>query len=254
MDKWKGWVEKYKNRPVEEREKNAQLIAVKSVIKKEEEFNEKAIPHICSFLPKDCPSISTTIYFTTAIMANGFQMGNNVVIYGENADKDNLLIHELFHKGQRACESMIYENGSKDTTLNQIYINLQIEGTATYVGYKALKEFPSVDPLLRKDYEFLGDTGIIGRLREKLNEVLKKAPSLVGTEAGQKEIRDSLWQVGSTGRAFYVVGCIMARTIDEKLGRDALIETITKGPQAFLQTFNSLVNEKLWVFDLYKQK
>jgi hypothetical protein len=254
MEQWKGWVQKLKNRSAEEREKNTQLIAVKSMIKKEKEFNDKAIPYICSFLPKDCPTISTTIYFTTAIMASGFQMGNDIVIYGENADKDNLLIHELFHKGQRACQSMSDENVSKDSTLNQFYINLLIEGTATYVGYKALKEFPNVDPLIQNDYRFLQDANTLNRLREKLNEILKKVPSLVGTEAGQKELRDSLWQVGSTDRAFYVVGWYMAKTIDEKLGRDALVETILKGPRSFLRTYNSLVDERLWVLDLYTQK
>jgi hypothetical protein len=254
MDKWKGWVQELKNRSADQREKNTQLIAVKSMIKKEKEFNDKAIPYICSFLPKDCPDISTTIYFTTAIMANGFQMGNDIVIYGENADKDNLLIHELFHKGQRACKSMIDENESKDSAMDQFYINLLIEGTATYVAYNALKEFPNVDPLIRNDYRLLQDANALNRLLKKLNETLKNAPSSVAAEAGQKEFMASLWQVGSTDRAFYVVGWYMAKTIDEKLGRDALAGTISKGPRSFLRTYNSLVDEKLRVLDLYTQK
>lgn len=254
MEQWKGLVQKLKNCSADQREKNTQLIAAKSMIKKEKEFNDKAISYICSFLPKDCPDISTTIYFTTAIMANGFQMGNDIVIYGENADKDNLLIHELFHRGQRAYQPTSHENESKDSAMDQFYINLLIEGTATYVAYNALKEFPNVDPLIRNDYRLLQDANTLNRLREKLNGILKKVPSLVATEAGQKEFMDSLWQVGSTDRAFYVVGWYMAKTIDEKLGRDALAGTIPKGPRAFLHTYNSLVDEKLRVLDFYTQK
>jgi hypothetical protein len=85
-----------------------------------------------------------------------------------------------------------------------------------------------------------------------LNDILKKVPLLVETEVGRKELQDSLWIVGTTDRAFYVVGCYMAEIIDEKLGRDVLVETISKGPKSFLNTYNSLVEEKYLVFDLYK--
>jgi hypothetical protein len=255
MEQWKVWVQSFKNLPVEEREKNSQLIAARTTLKKEKEFNEKAIPYLCSFLPKDCPNISTTIYFATAIMASGFQLGDNIVIYGANSDKDNLFIHELFHLGFNKCKPIRDDYGTKDSTLNQIYNDLQNEGLATYVGYKALNEFPNYDPdPKRDDYRFLQDNVTFNRLHDMLNKVLKKAPLLIGTEAGRKELKDTLWQVGSTDRAFYVIGCFMANTIDEKLGRDALIGTISKGPQSFLLAYNSLVDKKLLVFDLFAQK
>ena len=253
MDQWKGWIQSFKNIPVEERKKNTQLIAAKSMMVKEKEFNDKAISFICSFLPKDCPNISTTIYFTTAIMASGFQMGNSIVIYGSNADKDNLLIHELFHQGFNKCKPTENKYNSKDSTVNQIFNDLQNEGMATYVGYKALDEFPKFDPdPKRDDYRFFNDLKIRNRLIERLNDILKKIPLLVDTKVGQKELQDSLWQVGTSDRAFYVVGCYMAMIIDEKLGRDVLVETISNGPKSFLYTYNSLVEEKYLVFDLYK--
>lgn len=252
MDQWKGWVQSFKNIPVEERKNNTQLIAAKSIMNKEKEFSDKAIPFICSFLPKDCSNISTTIYFTTAIMASGFQMDDNIVIYGANADRDNLFIHELFHQGFNKCKPKDCKSNIKDSTVNQIYNDIQNEGMATYVGYKALKEFPNYDPdPKRDDYRFLNDLKIRNRLFERLNDVLKKVPLLVGTKVGQKELQDSLWQVGTNDRAIYIVGCYMAMIIDEKLGRNALVETISKGSKLFLQTYNSLVEEKYMVFDLY---
>jgi hypothetical protein len=253
LDQWKGWMQSFKNIPVEERKKNTQLIAAKSMMGKEKEFNDKAIPFICSFLPKDCPDISTTIYFTTAIMASGFQMGNSIVIYGSNADKDNLFIHELFHQGFNKCKPTDHKCSIKDSTVNQIFNDIQNEGIATYVGYKALNEFPKFDPdPKRDDYRFFTDLKTRKRLFERLNDILKKVPLLVDTKVGQKELQDSLWQVGTNDRAIYIVGCYMAMIIDEKLGRNALVETISKGPKSFLDSYNSLVEEKYLVFDLYK--
>ncbi|MBN2087439.1 hypothetical protein JW758_03760 [Candidatus Peregrinibacteria bacterium] len=254
MDKWKTWIQSYNTLSIEEREKNTQLIASRQMMQKKTEFNEKAIPYLCSFLPKDCP-INTTIYFTTAIMASGFQMGNSIVIYGANSDKDNLIIHELFHQGFNNIKPSLKESGSKDSIINKIYNDLQNEGMATYVGYMALKDFPTYDPdPFKDDYGFFQDTTTFKRLHELLNETLKKVPSFITTESGQKEMQDTLWQVGSMDRAYYVIGCYMAQTIDKKLGRQTLIETISMGPQSFLQKYNSLVDEKLKIFDIYSQK
>jgi hypothetical protein len=250
MEQWKGWVQSFKNLPIKEREKNIQLVAAKSIIKEEKEFNDKAIPYLCSFLPKTCPNINTTVYFTTAIMASGFQLGNSIVIYGANADKDNLLIHELFHQGFDKCKPKRLESSSQDSVIYQIYNDLQNEGIATYVGYKGLKEFPNCrTDMLKDDYKLFENHEEVNALRNKMNDLFKKALIL-----GEKELKDTLWQVGSMDRAYYVVGCFMANTIDEKLGRDALVGTISKGPQSFLRTYNSLVHGKLLVFDLYTQK
>jgi Putative zinc dependent peptidase (DUF5700) len=250
MEQWKGWVQSFKNLPGEDREKNSQLIAARTTLKKGKEFNEKAIPYICSFLPKDCPNISTTIYFTTAIMASGFQSGNSIVIYGANADKDNLLIHELFHQGFDKCKPKQIESSSRDSVIYQIYNDLQNEGMATYVGYQGLKEFPRCrTDLLKDDYKLFENPEEINALLDKMNELLKKAFTLK-----EKELKDTLWQIGSMDRAFYVVGCYMSKIIVEKLGRDALIETISNGPQIFLRAYNSLVDKKLCVFSLFAQK
>jgi hypothetical protein len=131
-----------------------------------------------------------------------------------------------------------------------IYGGLQNEGMATYVGYKGLKEFPRCrTDMLKDDYKLFENPEEINALLNKMNKLFKNALTL-----GGKELKDTLWQVGSIDRAYYVVGCFMARTIDEKLGRNALVETISSGPKSFLRTYNSLVEGKLRVFDLYTQK
>lgn len=183
-------------------------------------------------------------------MASGFQMGNSIVIYGANADKDNLIIHELFHQGFNKCKPKMFENSSKDSVIYQIYNDLQNEGMATYVGYKALKDFPHCrNDMLKDDYKLFENNEEMNALLNKMNGVFKKTLTL-----REKELKDTLWQIGSTDRAYYVIGCYMSKIIDEKLGRNALIETISKGPQSFLHAYNSLVDKKFCVFDLFTQK
>ncbi|HSO88414.1 MAG TPA: DUF5700 domain-containing putative Zn-dependent protease [Draconibacterium sp.] len=250
MEQWKKNLQSYVDIPNNERHQNSQLIISQKSLNKEETdyFNERAIPYLYSFLPKDCPPIDATIYFTTAILPNGFQMGNDVVIYGENSDKENLFIHELFHRCQRACETISDKKESNNPELDQIYLLLWIEGTATYAGYKALYEFQAVDPLLQNDYKLLEDTMNIIQLRNKLNVLYEsKASNLIN----KNELQTKLIQTGIIDRAFYIVGFDMASVIDDKLGRDVLKETLLHGPDYFIQKYNSVVSDADKIFDFY---
>lgn len=250
MEQWNKWMQTLKNTSINDRAKNPQLVAAQTSIRKEKEFNEKAIPYVCSFLPKDCPEITTTIYFTTAIMASGFQMGNSIIIYGANADKDNLFIHELFHRGFDQYKQKRLCSDHQDSVISQIYGDLQNEGMATYVGYKGLKEFPHCrTDMLKDDYKMFEDIKDVKLLLHSMNNILNKAFTLT-----EKELKDSLWRVGSTDRADYVVGCFMAKTIEEKLGREALVSTVNEKPIHFVQIYNSLVDDSLRVSDLSAQK
>ena len=256
MDQWKKNLQPFIDTPENERHHNSQLLLSKKMLKEENEksFNKRAVPFLYSFLPENCPPIDATIYFTTAILTNGFQMDDDVVIYGENADKENLFIHELFHRCQRACKTIIPEHEYDNNELDQIYLLLWIEGTATYVGYKALNEFPSVDPLLQKDYKLIEDTMSFNRLLQKLNEIFVSASKIDTNSNEQNELQKRLMKTGVMDRAFYVVGYHMASIIDEKLGRNALRETLLYGPQYYIQKYNSLVDAEYKIFDLYSMK
>jgi hypothetical protein len=54
--------------------------------------------------------------------------------------------------------------------------------------------------------------------------------------------RDQMsWDVGVMARAYYVTGAHMARTIDQHLGRAALVATLVIGPLNFVDVYNKLV-------------
>jgi len=253
MNQWKSSLQTFADTPEDDRYNNAQLVLSQKVLTDEEiaNFNNRAIPCLYSFLPKNCPAINATIYFTTAIQLNGFQMDNDVVIYGENSDKENLFIHELFHRCQRACKTISDYDETKSPDLDQIYLFLWVEGTATYVGYNALYEFPSIDPLLMKDYNLLKDSISIIQLRQKLNDLYL---SIANNSIDKSELQEKMIQIGVMERAFYIVGFSMALTIDEKLGREALKETLLHGPDYFIQKYNSLVDDDYKIVDLYSMR
>jgi len=254
MEKWTQLVEPFKNFTVKKRDMNPQLVASRLMKKYEKEFNNNAVPYLYTFLPRDLPKINTTIYFTTAIIYPAFQIGNNLVVFGPNADKDNFLIRELFHIGFEKCKPVAHFNGVKDSTLNQIYNDLQKEGIATYAGFKGLTLFPKFDPDTNKDdYGFLKNGEKVYKLHEELNDLLKNFPSLIEKEVGKRVLKYNISKVGVVERAFFVLGCFMAMKIDEKLGRDALVGTISKGPESFIKAYNSVVDKKFQIIDLYSK-
>ena len=110
---------------------------------------------------------------------------------------------------------------------------LQNEGMATYVGYEAASLFPAPDEV---DYRLLENPKDVARLLREVNDLFAR----VGT-VSVEELHRLAWQKGVTDRGYYVVGAVMAQTIDSRLGRAALIGTLSQGPLSFVRTYNSLV-------------
>ena len=104
---------------------------------------------------------------------------------------------------------------------------------ATYVSYKALAMYPAAG---EKDYQLLANPEDVVNLRRQVNALFMQAASL-----SQDELQKRSWDIGITQRAYYVVGADMARIIEGKAGRRALVETIDRGPRSFVATYNSLV-------------
>jgi hypothetical protein len=46
-------------------------------------------------------------------------------------------------------------------------------------------------------------------------------------------------------KGFYIVGAHMAQTIENELGREALIQTVSDGYESFANTYNSIADEDM---------
>jgi hypothetical protein len=244
FEDWRQRMREWAEAPLEERRDHAYIRIANRITEGKEVFLERALPHLCSYLPEGV-DLSIGVYFTAFIPPRAFSMGEIVfnvaaTYWCGNADNIlNSLVHEIFHVGYSHCRDDRTEETPHKGVLYDMLDNLQSEGVCTYVAYEVLPIFPAPD---EKDYELLEDASEVRRLLGDLNSVLTKAGRLPDEEA-----QKLAWEKCVIGRAYYVVGAHMCRTIEEHMGRDALIETLTTGPAYFVELYNSLVGDEMKV-------
>lgn len=234
-----------------ERRNHPALVMARTLMEETKTFREKAIPHICSFLPRNNLDVNTNVYFTAFAYPQAFSIRNETVMdvtnpyyEGDPSNIMNSLVHEVFHTGYNNNRYRQSEVWLESFELNDLLMFLHNEGMATYVGYSAQDFFPST---CEADYEMLDSPKTVRTLRGKINELLEDAQSMA-----PEKIRKQAWKAGVDERGYYIVGGHMARTIDERLGRDALAETVEKGPSEFVHVYNRLVEENMQIYEFIR--
>ncbi len=236
--RWWNRVQQLTELSEEERSQHPLLLMTDSIIAAQDAFVEAAIPHICSFFP-DSTDISIPIYFTAFVPPRSFVSGGVVINVSASywkGDVQNILnnlTHEIFHVGYSHLRPHRTEAALDDEQLYGMLDALQNEGTATYVGYRAVDDFPAPNEL---DYPMLEDPDDVERLLGEINGLFSEVGAVTGDE-----LQRLSWRKGVTDRGYYVVGAHMAQTIDSQLGRAALIETLEAGPLSFVTRYNGLV-------------
>ncbi len=245
---WKDWeyVINYQAEiGVEKRTKDPTFIMAKELQEKESLFNSTAIAHICSFLPASTLGFNRSVYFTAYTLSWAFASGDVAVVNinsthfeDEQGKILNTMVHEIFHVGYRS--NVLYQTDIplESSGHEEIIHTLLNEGLATYVSYTADSLFPYKIPTI--DYEKLEDEIELRRLHGELNSFFISSENMP-----ENEIDSISWELGVMQRAYYVVGSFMAKTIDKKLGREALVSLIRKGPLSFINTYNSLASDDL---------
>jgi len=260
----KSW-HRYNNIPIDYEgwEKNIDKIAIispdqrrtypiyelaRNIIGAKELFARKAIPYISSFLPKKNFTINVTAYFAAFTYSRGIGVGDRIVIdivnpyyHGNLSMILNAIVHELYHIGFGCVQLARTDPEFDNSAISRMIGDLQNEGIATYVGYKAQGCFPAP---YEEDYSMLESKKTVLKLLKRLNALFKEAES-VPTGLLQKKS----WDLGVEKRAFYVVGAHVAQVIDEKRGREALNATVMNGPITFIRTYNALVDKNWWIHE-----
>ena len=237
---WRGKLKKLATMPLSERQNLPYYKLALEVNSKQELFREEAVPHLLSFLPNHhIIKIKTTVFITAFTYAYAFSTNGQMVInqsssfWSNDLNKVlNLLTHELFHVGHGSSLGYAKEDPLEDGLKNEFLMTLHAEGIATYVGYTILDVFPAVI----QDYVMMNNPSTVREKITHVNEIFKKVDTL---EADK--VRELSWDVGVGERAYYITGGHMARTIDQNLGRAALVSTIENGPLYFIDTYNKLV-------------
>lgn len=250
LDRWKTRLKGYAAYASDRRKEARPLAIARKVMEEHGTFLEKALPHICSFLPENGITLDTTVYFTTILEPYAFQIYSDIVIdpnhfhwLGSSARILNSVVHEVFHIGFGGNQMFRAEHDLENQELNSQLTSFQNEGLATYVAYKALPTFPASG---EKDYAMLEDPSKVQQLREELNRLFARAESM-----SPERLRKETWNLGVQRRAYYVVGAHMARTIDDKLGPETLVDTILRGPRFFVGTYNSVAEAGMHMYEFY---
>ena len=249
-DRWKKNISTIAKLSKEERQKNPYFLVASEAVEKADYFNSTAIPYVCSYFPKASElDISFTVCLTAYTRAYRTMYENDLIIdvahskWGGSSKKIlNNLVRVLFDVGYRKIRNLRIEE-PLNNKIYKLLENMYMRGMATYVGYKALHLFPAADI---PEYTMLENPSDVARLRNNLNNVFSNAKTMP-----EDDLRKSANKIGIRGKAYLVVGAYMAKTIEEKRGRKGLVDTLTKGPWSFVQTYNSLVknNEKIFEFE-----
>ncbi|MCD4706535.1 MAG: hypothetical protein K8S62_02215 [Candidatus Sabulitectum sp.] len=207
-------------------------------------FTEDAIPHLQAYLPSGTP-ITGRIIFALFIPAYAFTWigndANSIVInltasfWQWNPDRVfNLLVHEMYHIGvaYHQMGESVTEVSTVEALLENVLWQIQNEGLATYVAYRARPEELGIEDyrLLNNSVEVRARFEMVQCLLTDLRQMdLKRIP----------EFQKRIWNEGIKSRAFYVVGASMARRIEENKDRSTLIRTIENGAQSFFAEFSA---------------
>jgi len=250
--KWLAFIGEMAATPPDERAAHPAFEALEGIRARVPLFEERSVPLLDSFLPANGLVFDSTIHLTTRTYSFQFMTNGQIVAdplsdyFGGDLDMlFNLVTHECFHIGYGWNRYLRTEFELEDSFVyNTLLDGLQNEGMAVYVGYKTREFFPAPQ---EEDYHMLDDPSEVRRQIAALNGLIEMTRAASG-----ETLTKHAWRIGVVDRAYYVVGAHMARTIDEALGRDALLQTIATGPLNFVDVYNRLVEESMRVTTVAK--
>ncbi|MBD3192643.1 MAG: hypothetical protein GF308_18525 [Candidatus Heimdallarchaeota archaeon] len=238
---WKTILEREKKKGKEYFQKI--LLAQDYFSKQTSDFTQ-AFNEINNFIPKET-NLECTLY-----QMLGYDLGI--------ANDRNALInlgHHLYHEFNRELlyfsmhelHHVVYFNYHPMRTMDEIkttedLVSLlkfltHLEGLATYLTLeKRIKE----NGLTFKDYKVLTNERETRKHTQEYFEVLNRIAEQPKREIQEEDFK--VFEIMSGGpRLWYVAGGQIAKQIDEKLGREALVQTMIDGAESFFNQYNSLM-------------
>jgi hypothetical protein len=150
---------------------------------------------------------------------------------------DALLVHEIFHRAHGVLFPGVEDWSSRQSALFSVLLRMQQEGIARHIEYQWLRarEVPvAVDDAHLQMYE--------DGLRRAPEHARLFADILAAIDAGNRERARVLAAQGfQSGGPLYALGHLMAREIEARSGRPALVATVRTGPLAFLSAYEAAV-------------
>ena len=210
---------------------------------------DKISQHLLSYLPSKS-GFTTNLYLVVFTPINGTARNNNIMVRLDSKNSAeytlNLMIHEAYHIGQGRNYYFylrLYSTiNKKKRFMMQMYHDMQFEGLATWVGFKALDFMPIT---YTEDYNLPGydyfqlerDTCVRNSIKQ-INRLIAKT-NCSAIDSLNKEAFD----IGVWKRAYYVAGAYMSKIIEAKFGKEYLAGLINKNEKVFITEYNAIVTD-----------
>ncbi len=150
---------------------------------------------------------------------------------------DALLVHEVFHLAQSYVLPGVEDYTSPQSALFTAMLRTEQEGVARHLEYRHLADAAPATSLDRTNFQKYGDG-----LRHAAEDAESLAEIQVAAANGKLDrARELIEQAFTSGGPLYAVGHAMARTIEERLGRQALVTAIVEGPMTFFRSYEAAV-------------
>ena len=241
-DKVVAMIQEWADLSPEERENHSLKNNAAILIAEKDALLEKALPHLHSYFPPET-DLSVDIHLTAFNPSRGFAMLDIVVNVqaphwqGDARNILNAIVHEIGHVGHSYCRTLWNEPKAEPEMKHRVLDNLNSEGICTYIGYTAQSFAPAPGD---QDYPQIEDPERVKEAFAQTNEIIGQIGAVP-----DEDIQKMTLDTGIQGRAYYVVGTTICKTIDEQLGREALIEAMATGPQFWANRYNQLVSEDI---------
>ena len=246
-DGWTEDIEKVLSLSDQEREREEPFARSIEINEHADTFCHKALPVILSLLPEDA-DLGTVVYLSAFTDPPYFAYRSNVVMntddpsyFGKTSKFFNLLGHEIFHIGYFDFQPYQAEVWSDFYPTKMLLTTLQNDGLAVYTQHLLSPLYPAPAEI---ELLLLENKLAVRFFINRVNDLLQQMD--VVSEA---ELMRQMF-TGMNQRALYVVGAHMARTIDEGLGRDILVETIRRGPRSFITAYNTVAEDGMEIYEI----
>jgi hypothetical protein len=247
LGRWKRTLRRLDGLSPERRAEQAPVRFARDLMAGREAFCAAAVPHVLSYMPDGTDLRDTTIYLTALehpytgathkahiVLALSHPMYRwSERLFGQGGSTArNVLTHELVHRGYGETRALRTDPTWEAGPVQDLIEAMHEEGMTTYVASELRSVYPSPGDTvyLRLDSELW-----IRTLIARLNRLLARAGSMDAGRLSKKVTRFCIKQQNA-----YAVGAYMARTIEERLGKPALVATVAGGPASFVRAYNSV--------------
>ncbi|UCF61089.1 MAG: hypothetical protein JSV37_15235 [Anaerolineaceae bacterium] len=259
FESWLEDIEKLASKTEENRENQKSFKLYELIMAHQQSFCKEVGPHVLAYLPEGT-DLGVNIYLTALddpvpACAKGqditFSLSHPLFAYAAVLHEPtalssffNLALHELFHIGfsDNFKPPSLEEHMENEVVIDMLIV-LHNEGIATHIEHELSTQYPS--PFEWFLY-MIDQKPIVRWYFNRMNDLFAIAQTKPTGDA-YKDIYRRIGSLGFDRKGFYIIGAYMAMTIEEELGREALIQTIVDGYESFADTFNSIAEEGMLI-------